>query len=57
LNDFYDRFISTESSEDDKAACACSFLERVHDGTGMAYTGKIDYEPDEVDRIEVLERC
>jgi hypothetical protein len=51
LNRFRALFVSQERSEDDQATCAGNFLDDIDDGTGMAYNGKLDYEPDEIERI------
>lgn len=51
LNGFYDLLVRRQGSEKQRDAFACVFLREVRDGTGMEYQGRIDYVPDEVERI------
>ncbi|KAK3050939.1 hypothetical protein LTR09_008017 [Extremus antarcticus] len=52
LNGFYDLFVSSERSIEDQISCAGTYLDRLVDGTGMAYNGRCDYEPDEFENDE-----
>ncbi|KAF4987650.1 hypothetical protein FDECE_15346, partial [Fusarium decemcellulare] len=46
LNSFRDSFMSMQCSEDTLIQSATYYLKSLKDGTGLAYTGRLDYKPE-----------
>ena len=54
LNQFHGLFVSAERDESQVDTLVENYLEQLHDGTGLAYDGRLNYEPDEVEGIEIV---
>ncbi|KAH7316853.1 kinase-like domain-containing protein [Stachybotrys elegans] len=46
LNGFRDAFMTVTCSEDTRIHSATRYLESLRDGTGLAYSGRVDYRPE-----------
>ncbi|KAK7424017.1 hypothetical protein QQX98_000627 [Neonectria punicea] len=46
LNAFHDTFMSTQCSEDTLTKAAIYYLKALKEGTGLAYSGRVDYKPE-----------